>query len=276
MSATFTVIQTAEIQVTGNNPTEENLVYTTPSLSVAPSVTDVVGNLGTIRVKTNSTGWDVVMTTDNGGKMLDKTSVGCVTVPVVDGWGNQTGATRDSCSTSGATYLAYNNGGTPANVVLDVAIGVAKQGKALGNTGTPNKLYPLLNAISGTPSFVAPVSIVPADIIASDINATTPAPVSFAEKIGTYYSTPANIPGAYLQGIYGNTTAATEGLWSDIALSGFPRPGVVSGTGLSTNVEPLEEYFYVNVGIPQATYNSLQGNKGTYTETFNFELVANF
>jgi hypothetical protein len=275
MSATFTVQQIAEIEVTPNNPTEKNLVCVVDKV---PGVADIVGNLGTIRVKTNSAGWDVLMTTDRGGRMLDKTSVGCTSVPVVDGWGNPTGAFRDSCSTAGATFLTFKNGSTVVPVVLDVALGVAKQGAALGNTGAPTKLFPLLNVIAGgAPTFVAPVKVPLARVTGSDKSAGSTTPVSFAYEIGFAYDA-VGPAGAFEQGIYGETTAGTEGAWSDILAGGFPKPGVVASANpdIHPNVDPQEEYLYVNVGMPQTTFDALQGNKGTFTETFNFDLVANF
>jgi hypothetical protein len=274
MSATFTVQQIAEMEVTPNNPTEENLVL---EVDAVPKVTDIVGNLGTIRVKTNSAGWDVWMTTDRGGRMLDKTSVGCVEVPNVDGWGNPTGTFHDSCSTAGAKYLTYNNGSAVVDVVLDVALGVAKQGAAIGNTGAPTKLFPLLNALTaGTPSFVAPVKVIDTDVTGSDKSAATTKAVSFAAVIGGGYDGLGAPTGAFNQGIYGTTTAATEGTWDYIVSNGFPKPGAVESTNVLPNVVKEEEYLYVNVGMPQTTFNALEGNNGTFTETFHFELVANF
>jgi hypothetical protein len=277
MSATFTVQQIAEMEVTPNNPTEENLVL---AVAAEPKVTDIVGNLGTIRVKTNSAGWDVLMTTDRGGRMLDKTSVGCVEVPDVDGWGNPTGKFHDSCSTAGAKYLTWNNSGTKEAVVLDVALGVAKQGAAIGNTGAPTKLFPLLNALTaGVPSFAAPVKVSVPDVTGSDKSAATTTVVSFATVIGGGYDgtgTGTAPTGAFNQGIYGTTTATTEGTWAGILANGFPKPGAVEATNVLPNVDKEEEYLYVNVGMPQTTFNALEGNNGTFTETFHFELVANF
>jgi hypothetical protein len=283
MSASFTVQQIAEMEVTANNPTEENLVL---DVDAVPTISSIVGNLGTIRVKTNSAGWDVLMTTDRGGRMLDKTSLACVSVPVVDSWGNPTGAVRDSCPTSGGTYLKWDNDLTastpPIDVVLDVAIGVAKQGHALGNSGAPAKLFPLLENTTGGPSFIAPVKVINTKVIASTKNgASASVPVSFAVEIGTEYGTTSSPTGVFSQGIYGVTTTTgtgSEGAWDDIVTKGFPKPGAVveSDDGILPNVDPLEEYFYVNVGMPQTTFNQLEGNKGTFTETFHFDLVAKF
>jgi hypothetical protein len=280
MSATYSVVQIAEFEVSPNNPTEDNLVIPAgKAIDDALAVTDIVGNLGTIRVKTNSGGWDVRMTTDNGGRMLNKANVSCVEVPTFDGWGNENG-TRDSCGVAAATdYLRVANGGSPAPVRLSAAIGVAKQGKALGNVAAPTKLYPLLEDLSGSgaPTFAQPVDV-SAKMTNSEVGIGGHLHISFAEEIGGGYDGGGAYDqsgNTYGQGIYGTTVPTTLGTWGSIETGGFPKPGI-DGAGVFANVDPLEEYFYVQVGIPNATYLDLAGNKGTYTETFNFELFANF
>jgi hypothetical protein len=284
MAATFTVQQDAEINATSNFV--DLVVWDDAGTNVfntQPVATDVVGTLGTIRVKTNSAGWDVLMTTENGGRMLDLTSKQCVDVPNVDGWGNPTGGTHPDCSGAGAgTYLMYDNDPTNATahptveVVLDVAIGVAKQGIALGNTVAKTRLYPLLNSTSGTsPTFEAPVLVQKSSVTGSDLSQTTHNAVSFAYEIGAAYSS-TTLSGVYSQGIYGSTTN-TKGNWGTINSSGFPKPGEVKGIYVGPNDQQDEEFFYVNVGIGQSVYDNLKGNQnGTFTETFNFELVAKF
>ncbi len=301
MSATYTVQQIAELEVTPKNPMEENLIWKNSgvgSINAAPSAANF-GNLGTIKVRTNSAKWDVLMTTDNGGKMLDKTSVGCWSVPVVDGWGNPTGAMRDSCDSNGAKYLTRAEGtsvGDTMPVILSVAIGIAKQGQALGNTGASDQLFPLLAAFPTTGAGASPAGFVPPVLLDSTAVAKSQVgltgvnfeKVSFAKKIGaatTGYGSGGVMPtgAAYTQGIYGTTTATTAGDWGEIVNGFFPKPGVsgIAGSGasapaLGANVDPLTEFFYVNVGITEATQQKLQGNKGTFTETFNFELSPNF
>jgi len=290
MSATYTVQQIAELEVTPANPTEDNLVFTAPNtIDAIPTVgtlDQLFGNLGTIKVRTNSAKWDVSMTTNNGGRMLDLTSVACQDVPNVDGWGNPTGGTHQVCDPTGAKYLTWDDdnavGTPPIDVVLDVAIGVAKQGIALGNTGAADRLYPLLNVLTaGAPSFAAPIKVNSALIPNTEVGIASFAAVSFADVIGGGYGSGGTAPaGAYNQGIYGTNGTNNDGDWTTIETnSTFPKPGVAStasSPGVGPNVDPLTEFFYVNVGITDTVQKQLQDNKGTFTETFNFELVANF
>jgi len=137
---------------------------------------------------------------------------------------------------------------------------------------------------------VAPVIVDPDDIKNSAVKGSA-IPVSFAKVIGTGYSSGSNpgVPtGAYQYGIFGTTTATGAptpggglGSWATIATNeGFPKPGTASGSGASIavgpNVDDKEEFFYVNVGMTDVVQSSLKFNKGTYTETFNFELIADF
>jgi hypothetical protein len=273
MSAGITIQNIANIDVIPKNPAGEDLVFTSANaIDADPTIGTLAknfGNLGIVKVKTNSNKWDVGMTTQSGGRLLDSASVGCVKVPDIDGWGNNLGTTHDSCSTAGARYL--RTGSSMDTVVLDVAIGVAKSGKALGNSGAPATLYPIISGLSGgAPSFIAPVLIDQAKVIASDKSITgTPAvAISFAETIGTYGDTATTWGSAFSDGIYGaGSTGSAE--WGTIATEGFPAP--------KGNEQPQEEYFYVNVGMTEVDYLALNGNQnGTYKEVFYFELFANF
>jgi hypothetical protein len=269
MSAGITIQNIAKIEVIPKNPTGEDLVLKgTATINDVPSATNF-GSLGIVKVTTNSNKWDVAMTTRSGGRLLDTTSVVCQDTMRLDGWGNPTGIMDQDCAGSTPVYLQWDNGGTPANVVLQVAVGLAKSGQALGNTGAPSTIYPIISGLSGgTPAFIAPVSITPAKIIASDKGLTSPAPVDFAAELGNAGDAAGSAWGIFEDGIYG--AGSTGGaVWGTIETLGFPIP--------KGNYEPQDEYFYVNVGIPEATYLALSGNSdGTYTEVFYFDLFANF
>jgi len=262
MKATYYVNQIAELEATGKNLADEGLKLTAAGITAVPTATNF-GNLGTIRVRTNSSRWDVNMTTRSGGKMLDETSVACTDVDDFDVWGNKTGTHQD-CSGGTPKYLKYDNGGTPANVVLLAAIGVAKTGFKLGNSAAPTTLYPMAD-VSGTPSFIAPLVVA---LVGTEDNGGTA--ISFAETFGTAYGT-TGPTGTFVNGIYGGAASGPDA-WGTIASDGFPTP--------KGNASPdrNEEFFYVNVGILEATFNALSGNKNkkTFTETFYFELVASF
>jgi len=285
MKAGITVANVAKIDVDAKNPSGEELMFKASgagSIDDAPTVTTLAksfGNLGIVKVTTNSNKWDVGMTSRSGGKLLDPKSVECHDEPDRDGWGNDLGTTHQVCDPAGATYLKYWNptggsGGTGGaeDVVLEVAIGVAKSGKALGNTGAPTTLYPIIaNAVAGgTPTFAAPIKItgtVPVNDPAGANNGT-----SFAKTIGIGYLSggSAITAGPYKDGIYNTSTGTSNpDTWTQIKDNGFPAP--------KGNSEPQNEYFYVNVGMTETVYNTLNSNKnGTYEEVYYFELYANF
>jgi hypothetical protein len=262
MKASYSVNQITELEATGKNLADEGLKLTSAGVNATPTANNF-GNLGTIRVRTNSTRWDINMTTDNGGKMLDETSVECDEVDDLDVWGNKTGSHKD-CSGSTPIYLKYDNSGTPVNVVLSAAIGVAKTGYRLGNTAAPTTLYPMAD-VTSTPVFIAPVVVT-----LPGSEATSGSPISFAETLG-HAGDAATTWGTFNNGIYGGASGGDDE-WGTIETDGFPTPKGNASPELN------EEFFYVNVGIPEAMFNALSGNKNkkTFTETFYFELVANF
>jgi len=276
MKASYTVTNTAEIEVTPNDPEDEALVYDVSDVTKI-NVTNF-GNLGTIRVKTNSMGWDVLMSTDNGGRMKNSAAeTGDWTFST-----NIFGQNYDSVwvSTGGAEYLTYGTsatstptpgliaGSTADTVLLRIAIGVAKSGKANG-AGTDAQIYPMLD-MSGAGEVVPPVVIDNDGILTTQKGLAGGVKLSFADSIGGHYSSSGTPPvGKFSTGIYGLTSGDVG--WGDIQTKGFPAP--------KGNNEPMEEYFYVNVGIDPTLYraNGLGSNKeGTYEETFYFELVAKF
>jgi len=256
MTASYYVNQITELQATGKNIKDDGLKLAA-AIDAAPSATNF-GSLGTIRVRTNSSRWDIRMTTGNGGQMLDETSVECKDVDRQDVWGNKIGTDKD-CSGSTPIYLTYNDGSDNVPVVLDVAIGVAKTGLKLGNSAAPTTLYPMAD-IATTPTFIPPVKVNPAG------SKTTP--ISFAETFGNATKTGW---GTFANGIYGGTSGGVDD-WGTIGDDGFPTPKGNASPDLN------EEFFYVNVGMPAAMFDALSGNKNkkTFTETFYFELVASF
>jgi len=272
LTATYSVNLVAELDATSGNLTQENLSCVVDAVPTIATFATNFGNLGTIKVKTTAKSWDVNMTTNNGGKMRDNQSVTCSQVPDVDGWGNQLSTTHEVCTGTPA-FLKYDNSGTPTNVVLDVAIGVAKTGYALGNTAAPATLYPLASAVSSSgPTFIAPAKVSQAKVINSEVGSGSFAPISFATEIVNDKGS-ANW-GDYEPGIYGQAetpaTPPATSVWAAIGNDGFPVP--------KYNNEPNVEYFYINVGMDPSVYNKVGGNTNqrNYVETFNFSLVANF
>jgi hypothetical protein len=257
MTAAYTVNQITEIEATGKNLADDDLRVNVIDLPTATKF----GNLGTIRVRTNSKHWDVVMTTDNEGKMLDKSTAACTTEDDHDAWGNVNGS-HQVCDDSKKEFL--KSGPTKTDVVLDVAIGVAKTGYKLGNSAAPTTLYPMADVTSG-PVFIAPVKVTSL----AGTNVATGG-ISFAATIGGNYKTTIT-SGTFKNGIVG-TTSTGDSTWTNIETKGFPTPYG------NASPEKNEEFFYVNVGIAPATFDAINGNKNkrTYTETFYFELYASF
>jgi len=259
MGVGFSVLSIGEIEATAHNPTNEELVANTITAVSGANF----GSLGTIRVKTNSTSWDVKMTTQNGGRLASLDGVemelSCDAADWLTGVVDST-----TCKSVPSGPVPYLKNDAAADVRLGVAVGVAKSGKALG-AGAQATIYPIFSA---TGTFVAPVIVPVADLTNSQIDiAMGFAEVSFAELLGAAYTS--GIGGKFDLGIYGAEALATDlSGWETIEDDGFPLP--------KGNEQEMEEYFYVNVGINTST-NAIAGNKdGTYTETFYFDLVANF
>jgi hypothetical protein len=264
MGVTYQVQSIAEIDVTPHNPTNEELLKN-DTLTVTGGH---FGTLGTIKVTTNSTGWDVWMTTANGGQLADirgiKTIKSCPSADWLTGITDSSKCTDVPDPSKPAPILKYADA-TP--VQLGVAVGLAKTGTAIG-AGAPATIYPIFSAAS---VFIPPVSVDPADLTTA-IRPASGAPtdyISFAGLLGGTWSgtTPG---GQFDKGIYGTTgeTLTSASGWTTISGDGFPLP-----TGNSVDGE---EYFYVNVGINTST-KLLGGNEdGYYSETFYFDLVANF
>jgi len=186
MKAGMTIQNLAEIDVIPKNPTGDDLKLTA-AIDALPTATKF-GSLGIVKVTTNSNKWDVGMTTRSGGRLLDTSSVTCTDVERLDGWGNPTGVFDNVCG-GNPVYLRYGN--TLDTVVLNVAIGLAKSGQALGNTGNKSTIYPAASASGGTVTFNAPVEVTATELEESDkgrANLTPALPVkavSFAKTLGT-------------------------------------------------------------------------------------------
>jgi hypothetical protein len=260
MSATWTVANITELDATPNNPGGDELLKKVDFVGSSN-----FGTLGTLRVRTNSTAWDINMKTNNGGKLADTSSGNWVDSCQTD-W--LTGAVlQNTCKkvqTGSLKYLTRDSvGGNP--VVLKVAIGVAKTGKAL-NAGTQSEIYPIFYDQN---AFVKPIVLADSVIKKSDSVA-----ISFAQTIGDSVAMASGFSGSsgvkFKFGIYGDETTGNErSSWKNIRENGFPKP--------RGNYNDNDEFFYVNVGIDSTEKYPIAGNKnGTYKETFYFDLMANF
>jgi hypothetical protein len=256
MSASYTVQNIAELEVTPKNPKDTEL---------GKNVTEILngadfGNLGIIRVKTNATAWDVQMTALDSGKLTKVGSPEDYDYDTLKDWItgvyvqplNITATPKGSQKRLLKPSDKFVSGSTDSCVYLDVSIGVAKTGAALG-VGTQSVLYPL---ISGTNTFATPIKVGRTHL---------EKPVSFADSIGHHYAVSGNITGDFASGI--RKSATGRATWSNISSDGFPTP--------QDNYVPDEEYFYVNVGGIHPDSVGANPN-GTYKSTFKFDLKANF
>jgi hypothetical protein len=244
------------------------------------------GTLGTVKVKTNASNWDVKMRTKNGGRLIDETTAVPDTGPCpTDSWGQCTGI--GTITFADAEVLTYVPGtsstgqgikqgtsGKPDTVLLEVAIGVANLGKALN---APTALQNTLFALGGPSAPVEPVLIGSTDLLASNVIAGATGAISFADSISDGTSGKASAPKYSAAATTANAadTGISERKWSDIKSDGFgvPTHAKCSDTDECRN----EEYFFVNVGINQGFKQKIGSNKGgTYTETLYFDLVASF
>jgi len=276
MTVSMTVANVNEIKAEAYPNTEIKGV----NVAAAPTVRDP-GNFGKVWVKTSSGKWDIKMTTDNGGRLKytsgASTSNQCVTnwdgsqtcgnvttggtdnyVVYTPGSGITGNGIKVGC-TSGTSCLSGAN--EPDTVILDVAIGMAKDGKALNvTTGT-------LFAIDGPASTQQiPAQIQVATIIGSQKDNVGGA-ISFAAILGTHYNTnkptvPTNGAPDFSIGPSGGTGKT----WSQVATDGFPAPAT-----------DQTEYFYINVGISPTNSGKLNTLvNGDYSETFYFDLYAGY
>jgi len=241
------------------------------------------GNLGIVRVATNSSAWDVTMTTKYGGKLVymeasspTQGGGGSCNNGQGDPWNPGTclsGGTWQPAMTPGDMHslTVLNANGDIDTVKLEIGIGVADSGAYLSTSATAK--YYALGAPDTYNNFGA-TNIDATTLTSSGIydpvtgtqksasGAGAAQPISFAEKIGAKGS--------------GWTIPNTINSW-------------IKGTSLSnlstTKLfgQPTNEtaYFFVNVCLVNKTLATdpmrLKGNKGgTYEEEFTFNLVADF
>jgi len=301
MSCTFTVGGVSELIVIPKNPNEDVLLET--NVTAKPAALDP-GTLGMVKVSTNSTAWDVVMTTHFGGRLVfeeeetdgplecppgqdDPFNPGTCLVPLQPGapipGGVKGTLVYSTNGTTSARGVIKGESGDLDTVQLEVSIGLAKAGEEIapGNASGAGKVYafggptqtsvldPVLigfNELSGSAMYSIPTG-------GGAPTETSPTGVSFAKALGSS-STYTGAAAAYQK-----QNSSTSGrIWSDVATSGFGAPSrkeakTIDGT--SHNVG--SEYFYINVGFNQGLVPKLGANKkGTYKETFVFDLMSAF
>jgi hypothetical protein len=285
MGVGFQVITKAEIECVGKNPDQEILKVT----DVAVAKIQNPGNLGYVKVTTNSNGWDVWMTSANGGRL--RYNVGGTPdsncLAHTDLWNPSLCTSWSPPFMSGGTdeFLTYSTDGTTTaagliegtsgdydTVQLEVAIGVAYLGSQLNASAAQGDLYSIGAPTNAT--LAVPYKVIfgelekTATVYGTNPAASTAAvPVKFAPKLGAYYAT-LTPPSPY------DTLAGR--LWTHASNVCIEKDGFAAPRhGLNGPAE--EQYFFVNVGINQGLVDAIGGNKeGIYTETFTFELAANF
>jgi hypothetical protein len=271
MTATFGVQNIAEITCTGMNPTDAELLNTSiDDMMATPPV--LAATLGTIKVRTNVSSWDVVMRTRNGGRMAAP-GIGTDDVCITDVWGVEkcekvpkagnvlTYSTKTG--TAGTVFDGIIQGGAAERdtVQLQVAIALGRPGFTLG-APSANTVYPI-----GSPTAPDAIRKIPATAInnSSDRFGGTGDEISFAKILGLSY---AGTNPTSLLDWNGRT-------WADIQTGGFAVPK--TETAPSSGVFVTEDYFIVSVGILKSKKDELAGNpNGVYSETFIFDLCADY
>ncbi|GBU20152.1 hypothetical protein R80B4_00027 [Fibrobacteres bacterium R8-0-B4] len=234
------------------------------------------GNFGTIKVRTNQGIWDVKMTTGHGGRLVF-TEDGKETIVCDTAWDGSTSNCKPKTVGGTDHYLTYkpSSGLTrgvikaavntnPDTVLLDVAIGMAKDGEALGVAA--GQLF-TIDAPAGASEIIAPVQMDSTSLVDSNKPAKA---ISFAKLIGNSYkatgtapATNSNSAPAFDVGPEGGGNATP---WNKVETDGFPQPAVNN-----------TEYFYINVGIlPDADKLIATKKGGTYEETFTFNLYTSW
>jgi hypothetical protein len=279
MKASYEIKREAEIEVVSLDPTQDDFL---DDATVSTYVNN--GNLGTVRVKTNSTGWDVAFVTSFGGKLatvektLDSTQSGydfAAGKPTFDYFYNygtpQCLTYTSTTATGGAAIDGLIKGGTEKDTVqLVVAIGMsekvdggvlAQKGLKLGQAAVP------YNA---------------SKVTESQLTSSQSTSATGAAQAGTAVSF-ASILTTATTGVPASTTTIPITCGGRTVVAGTPLT-TPKGFG-PTNAQNIKdnpdsdgsEYFYVNVGLPTARKSGIGGNiDGVYEETFTFTLVANF
>jgi len=278
MGVTFKVSRLANLTAIPNPTpiTETELKATTTASVTALPTAAFPGNLGVIKVETNSTLWDVQLTTKWGGKLVKEgvptstnpPTFGCPTGSGPDPWnttqcldasGNVV-AKEEIMNPAVGAPLQYTGG---TDVSLAIGIGVADSGKNLSTSATLD--YYALGAPSSYGSFL-PVQVTQALIGPSNrYDPATGAPNSSVAPIK--FST-------VLNGSYGGAAVTAQKSWFD----GVNTGALTSGGGFGLSPYDGIAYFYVNIGLNRtATTLGFSGNEdGDYTETLYFDLTAQF
>jgi len=291
MSVGFEVQTLAQIYATPNARLTNEVLLNTPitETSAIGSVRgEGPGTLGTIRVLTNASNWDVKMRTRSGGRLVDDSNarIGVGKCATWDAWGVVcTG--NDPDTIIGGEYLTYfsKNGSTvsgkiggatsadPDTVRLQVAVGLANLGAVLSSGANATSVY----ALGAPGAAIPPVEVPHTALDASNVAAgAATGPISLAATIAGN--------GAYTTAAAGLSPPMTQFSgrdWSVIASDGFNVPNYTNDFSSPTPPAVLthknEEYFFINAAIETTTNGPLGGNKGgTYSETFYFDLVASF
>jgi len=282
MGVNFNVkaIQTIEA-VPNDVPITEAELRETTTGSVISTPTGVrPGNLGIIKVTTNSESWDVQLSTKWGGRLVREgtptpgTPTCPGTAPTPDPWDNDrcietgTGNSVPKIETTNpgvGTPLKYKPiGAAPAaEVLLEIGIGIADSGKKL----SPSASLPYYGF--GAPSNYLPsVKLGQAEIGATNRyllngtdNTASATPISFATWLDDANSS------------YTSAIVATPNSWAEG--TDFDNLGT-NKFGLSKH-DDMVSYFYVNVGLNKTVADAFAGNQdGDYGETLYFDLVAQF
>jgi hypothetical protein len=291
MKMTYTIEQTAVIEVTSKNPTSEQFVGFDADGSSLDGQDGKNGNLGEVRVKTNSRGWDVTFTTVNGGKLAVTNDT------IMSQQAMKPGIFPPQYYDSSWTvhrnpaYLLYDNtyAGTanvqnltnPTRKAVQVSVGIGMLEKISGAKYLKGFANNLNAAAYATP--LVPASDLDASqtLLENGSTNTSAVSVSFVEVLSTAASSP---------GLTAAQAAITD---SDRKIKVGGRELGTGATSTSTlgfgptnspitipNIPKKDddyEYFYVNVGLPEANVDYILGNKkGDYSETFTFTLLANF
>jgi len=289
MGVSINVVRKEKIETVPADFDEDAFRKTVTDDVKAIPTANVPGNLGIIKVTTNSGKWDVLISTKWGGRLMlegDPTPAGNPTCPTGsqdDPWDatrcldNITGAYvgppvqgYSPASVTPLKYAASNSVSSSQDVYLEIGVGIADSGKLLSQSASLD--YYALGAPSLYGSYL-PVKIAQTVIQGSNRNnVTTGAPLtSFTGGISLatqfknkYMGVGTIVPVATKSWIAGKSTASLD---TDLfGLSAYPSP------------DNEVSYFYINVGLDRVD-NALAfgGNDpGTYGETIYFELAAEF
>jgi len=273
MTASYEVVKKWDIEVIPNNPKDAEI------LDFPVLVTDVGGagskngNLGLVRVETNSPGWDVTFTTANGGKLAfgSKTmgkapsfDLGCMCI--VD---------KDTGYVYGAKeYLKYLDASTtPAQL----KVGIGLYDKVNGTTFILKGIA--TQQVSAAYNAAAVDAAKLTGSATTDVNGDpiTPAigPVSIVDVLTTATTG--------LIGV-GTPLLTVGGVTIEALTAGATGFGPTNTPYTGTNAVPTDdsEYFFINVRLPSklgdvSSGEPLGGNtEGVYEETFSFTLKAAF